>query len=360
MALQQSQLSVLLVEDNPGDAKLVEHHLDAAVTDQYVDDLTLTHTERLSEGLSVVEEDPVDLLLLDLGLPESTGLDTVDRVLDADPGVPIIVLTGLADRDTSVEAIARGVQDYLPKDDLDSDRLIRSLRYALERHEQEQRLQRQTEQMEFFNRILRHDMLNGMNVIQARGELLAADLEGEQAAFAETICEWSDDIIDLTEKIRAILETLTAESDPELHAVDLAPMAESAATRARSLGASVDVSVPEGLSVRAGPLLEDVLSNLTTNAAEHGGEDVSVTLTAEAVGNRVDVTVADDGTGLSATDAEWIFDRGEKGSASGGSGFGLYFVASMVEAYGGSVEADTSDAGGAEFVLDLPSARTFG
>ena len=357
MALEQTHLSVLLIEDNPGDARLVEHHLDTAVTEQYVDDLSLTHVASLDAGIAAAEESAFDVLFLDLGLPESTGLETVDRVVESDLQLPIIVLTGLDDRETSVEAISRGAQDYLPKDDLDSDRLIRSLRYAVDRHEQEQRLRRQTEQMEFFNEILRHDMLNGMNVIQARGEFLATDLEGEQQAYAETVVKWSDDIIDLTRKIRAILETLTADGQPDLEAIDLGPILQTAAERAESMGADVSVDVADDLAVRAGPLLEDVLANLTTNAVEHGGEDVTLRVSAEPEGNRVCIRVEDDGPGVSAANEEWIFDRGEKGTESGGSGFGLYFVASMATAYNGSVTVETSEMGGAAFVLDLPSAR---
>jgi len=357
MALEETHLSVLLIEDNPGDARLVEHHLDTAVTDQYVDDLSLTHVESLQAGREALGGGTFDVLFLDLGLPDSTGLETVDRALQADMQLPIIVLTGLDDRETAVEAISRGAQDYLPKDELDSDRLIRSLRYAVERHEQEQALRRQTEQMEFFNQILRHDMLNGMNVIRARGELLAADLDSEQAAHAETIVRWSDDIIDLTQKIRAILETLTADSQPELESATLQPLVEAAADRAESMGAETSVDIPPGLAVRAGPLLEDVLTNLTTNAAEHGGEGIGVDISAEPLGNHVRITVADDGRGIPDDMAGQLFDRGQKGAQSTGSGFGLYFVASMVEAYDGSVTVEPSEDNGAKFLLTLQSTR---
>ena len=359
MALEQSTLSVLLVEDNPGDAKLVERYLDTGVTDQYIDELTFTHVETLTAALDRLDADHFDVLLLDLGLPKSTGLDTVDRIMDADVRVPIIVLTGLDDSDTAIEAIKRGAQDYLSKDKLDSDRLIRAMRYAIERYEQEQALQRQTEQMAFFNQILRHDMLNGMNVILARGEMLEANLDGDEQAYAETIVEWSDNIIDLTDKIRNVLETLTEDTEHELHAVNVDTVAQVAAERARSMGGTVDVDVPDGLAVRADSLLEDVLSNLTTNAVEHGGDDVEIELSASHEGNRIAVCVADDGPGIPEDDRQQLFERGHKGSSSTGSGFGLYFVASMADAYDGEVTVEESDAGGAAFCLTLPAARQF-
>ncbi|QCC52156.1 hybrid sensor histidine kinase/response regulator [Halapricum salinum] len=359
MALQESHLSVLLAEDNPGDARLVERYLETAQRDQFVDEYSLTHVEDLAAGLERLGAGHFDVLLLDLGLPGSTGIDTLDRAVAADPPAPIVVLTGFDDGETALEAIKRGAQDYLPKDDLDSDRLIRAIRYAIERHDQEQRLQRQTEQMEFFNQILRHDMLNGMNVIRARGDILAEQLEGEQATQADTIVDWSDDIIDLTEKVRSILTTLTDDESRDLRPVDLEPVATAAAERARSMGATVGIDVPDDLSVRADGLLEDVLANLTTNAVEHGGAAVTAEISATRTEHRAVVRVEDDGSGIPEDERDRIFERGQKGAGSTGTGFGLYFVDSMLDAYGGSVSIEESDLGGAAIVLELPTPREY-
>jgi len=202
------QLDVLLVEDNPGDARLVEHQLNSPAVAHFVDDVTISHVE----SLAPVDERSgaaYDVVLLDLGLPESTGLATLDRATEIIEGVPIIVLTGMQDREMAVEAINRGAQDYLPKADLDGDRLVRALRYAVVRSRQQRAIQRQTDQMDFFNSILQHDILNGMNVIRARGEFLEETLDSEEREYASTIVQWSDDLIELTEKVRSVLETVT-------------------------------------------------------------------------------------------------------------------------------------------------------
>jgi len=347
-------LNLLLAEDNPGDAKLVEHHLSRSDAYGFVDDIALTHVESLAEA-ERCDTERYDLLLLDLGLPESTGLETLDRAAETFVDLPILVLTGMQDRETSMAAIQRGAQDYLPKSELDGDRLLRALRYAIVRSRQQRTLQRRKDQMEFFNSILQHDMLNGMNVIQARGELLADRLEGDDREYAKTIVKWSDDIIDLTEKVRSVLKTLSEDGMTEIERRALGEVLDGAADRARRVSddCTVDNHV-EDIHVAADELLEDVFGNLFLNAVEHAGEDVSVDVTATVEDVFVRVRIADDGPGVPPEQRRRIFQRGEKGSGSSGTGFGLYFVDSMVESYGGTIWVEESDRGGAAFVIELP------
>jgi signal transduction histidine kinase len=349
-----TQLDVLLVEDNPGDAKLVRHHLNGPEAIHFADDVSVTHVESL-EAVEETDTDAHDVLLLDLGLPESSGLSTLDRAGEMVDGLPIIVLTGIDDRQKSMRAIDRGAQDYLPKSELDGNRLIRSLRYAVLRARQQRALRRRRDQMEFFNSILQHDMLNGMNVIRARGEILERELEGDNREYAATIVDWSDDIIDLTEKVRSVLKTLSEDGMTEMHQRDLTGVLDAAADRARATSPECTVNNHvTDIDVAADELLEDVFGNLFLNAVEHGGDDVTIDVTASVGDVVVTVHIADDGPGIPHGQRRRVFERGEKGSESSGTGFGLYFVDSMVASYGGNIWIAESDAGGAEFVIELP------
>jgi PAS domain S-box-containing protein len=129
-------IKVLLVEDNPGDARLIREMLKEAATAQF----ELVHVVRLDEALKLLGEASFDVLLLDLTLPDSQGLDTFFGVHSQAPGVPIVVLTGLADEVVGVESVKGGAQDYLVKGQVDSHLLARSLRYAIERKQAEERL----------------------------------------------------------------------------------------------------------------------------------------------------------------------------------------------------------------------------
>ena len=122
-------LSILLVEDNPGDARLIEAYLGNGNRGR----MELRTCERLSEALDLVRRQPPDAVLLDLGLPDSRGLETIDRLAAHTDGVPVIVLTGRYDEEVALQAIQRGAQDYLPKGGFDEELLIRTIRYAVER-----------------------------------------------------------------------------------------------------------------------------------------------------------------------------------------------------------------------------------
>jgi PAS domain S-box-containing protein len=129
-----------LIEDNPGDARLVSEALiDADSVDRFQMP-ELNWVAELTEGLKQLQAEPVDVVLLDLSLPDSHGLPTVSRVKEQFPNVPVVVLTGLRDEFVAVEALHIGAQDYLVKSQIDGPMLLRSIRYALERVRTEQQL----------------------------------------------------------------------------------------------------------------------------------------------------------------------------------------------------------------------------
>jgi len=130
MNKQSEIIRVLLVEDNPGDARLIWEMLAEAGTNKF----ELAHVERLSEAIKRLAEGGIDVVLLDLSLPDEHGLDTVDRVCTAVPHVPVVVLTGLDDETLAIKAVQEGTQDYLVKGQMDSSLLMRAIRYAIERH----------------------------------------------------------------------------------------------------------------------------------------------------------------------------------------------------------------------------------
>lgn len=123
---------------------------------------------------------------------------------------------------------------------------------------------------------------------------------------ADGILDWSSNIIELTEKVRTVLDTLTSDEQPDLRPVSLASVVEEEVGRVDAMAGVREIAV--------------------------------------------------DGPGVPESQRDAVFDRGAKGSGSSGTGFGLFFVASMTDIYGGDVRIEDSDAGGAAFLLDLPAA----
>ena len=125
--------TVLLVEDNPGDARLLREMFN----EQGSHETELTCVASMSEAEKHLAEHPVDIILLDLGLPDAQGLGAIRRAHAAAPRVPLVVLTGLDDESLAAQAIQEGAQDYLIKSQLDTygttRGLLRALRYAIER-----------------------------------------------------------------------------------------------------------------------------------------------------------------------------------------------------------------------------------
>ncbi len=130
---KQAPIVVLLVEDNPGDARLLKELLVDAVDFEH----RFLHTERLSDALDTMERSPVDVLLLDLTLPDANELAGLRRVRAERPVVPIVVLTGQKDERLAIDAMKAGAQDYLVKNEADPTNVARAIRYAVERSRSE-------------------------------------------------------------------------------------------------------------------------------------------------------------------------------------------------------------------------------
>src|SRR6476646_7331081 len=122
------RLSVLLVEDDRGDALLVEELIaDAAA------DITCSWAPTVTDAERELTTTHPDCVLLDLNLPDANGIAALERIKNADPNIPIVVLTGLNDEHFGISAVASGAQDYLVKGRVDPETLRRSLLYAIER-----------------------------------------------------------------------------------------------------------------------------------------------------------------------------------------------------------------------------------
>jgi signal transduction histidine kinase len=136
-------ISVLFIEDNPGDARLVQEALKGTSDPAY----RVEWVESLSSGLAHLADGGIDVLLLDLGLPDSQGLAALTLIRHLAPAVPVVVLSGTDDEQLAVEAVREGAQDYLVKSHADHYLLTRSLRYAIERKRADEALRESEERL---------------------------------------------------------------------------------------------------------------------------------------------------------------------------------------------------------------------
>jgi PAS domain S-box-containing protein len=134
--MTKSPMTILLIEDNPGDARLIREMFRGPTSHP----TSITHVTSMHEAETHVADHPMDIILLDLGLPDTQGLGAVRRTHLAAPHVPLVVLTGVDDESLAMKALQEGAQDYLVKGQIEEAGLIRALRYAIERKALEEQL----------------------------------------------------------------------------------------------------------------------------------------------------------------------------------------------------------------------------
>lgn len=170
-------ISVLLVEDNLAEARLLQEVLKGTALNHF----QLVHVQRLQDAFKQLQTQTFAVALLDLTLPDSTGLDSLDALIAQMPSLPIVVLTNTNDEDLAVEAVRHGAEDYIVKRHINQELLVRSLRYAIERKQNaealretneilEQRVQERTAELKAANKLLRQE-IEARQRVQRRLEL---------------------------------------------------------------------------------------------------------------------------------------------------------------------------------------------
>jgi two-component sensor histidine kinase/CheY-like chemotaxis protein len=161
--MKKRQINVLLIEDNPGDVNLIKKML-GEETDTFC---KIDYVNRLDAGLKRLAESDIDVVLLDLGLPDSQGLDTFIKVHKEKTDVPIVVLTGLEDTELGVKTVKKGAQDYLVKGQVDGKPLIRAVRYAIERKRAEELSRASLREKEVLLQEIHHRVKNNLQIISS-------------------------------------------------------------------------------------------------------------------------------------------------------------------------------------------------
>ncbi|WP_436935306.1 ATP-binding protein [Halovenus marina] len=358
--MQVDSLDVLLVEDNPNDARLIRRHLTQADSALLPDEVTVRHEQTLNAGSDWIEQNEVDLVLLDLGLPETSGVETFHRLDNCIATTPVVVLTGLQDEQAALELLQQGAQDYLTKGAMNREALVKSVRYALERQERETEVRTTKDQLEVLNRILRHDISNDVQVLELWGERLAEQVDDEHESDLRRILRTTDRIRELTQNSREYMRIATEQSDIETELIRLDQYLREEVQKARTRypGAEFELRDPlPQLSVAANGMLSSVFRNLLNNAVQHNEGAPHVEISVEADDESVHVSIADDGPGIPDERKAEVFGKGERGLRSEGTGIGLYIVNTVVTEFDGDTQILDNDPTGAIISLELNRAE---
>jgi signal transduction histidine kinase len=370
--MNQKPLQVLLVEDSAGDVSLIRAMLKRDGPASF----ELTHMVFMSDAEAHLAKGGVDLVLLDMGLPDAHGLDSLRRAHAAAPGVPLIVMTGLEDEALAAEAMAEGAQDYMIKGQIESRALPRALRHAIERHRMQTEADIAREhQVQFKDEFLSHvshELRSPLTAIRLFVTILmdklAGELNLEQAQYLETILRnvkqlqsMIDDLFEVSGiqagKLRIELQ-LTSASDAIVYAVNTLQGAASA--KHIALSSEIESRLPV---VFADPTrLRQVLIILVDNAIKFTPANGTVKVHAcvdKEDPRRLVMDVSDSGPGISPEMSERIFERLVQASDPGtagrkGLGLGLFICKELVTQQGGQIRATCDPGQGAVFTVTLP------
>jgi len=239
------------------------------------------------------------------------------------------------------------------------DRLLFSIVHDVTERERNRRtLERQNEQLELLNRVVRHDIRNDMSVIINYAELLRDHVDDAGAEHLDTLAEHSEHVVELTRTVRELMETMLGEDASEHGSVDLARVLRSEIEDLDAghddVSVTVDTPLPD-VSVRGNEMLSSVFRNVLANAVTHNDKDEpAITVRAETTADAARVHIADNGPGIPASQREEIFGKGEHGIDSPGTGLGLYLVHTFVDQFGGEVWVTDNEPTGAVFHVELP------
>jgi signal transduction histidine kinase len=374
-------LRIGLVEDNAGDARLIHEMLREPPITQF----RLTHTTRVDELLESLSRDPIEVLLLDLGLPDSQGMATFHRINDRAPGLPIVIFSGADDEQLASEAVSCGAQDYLVKGRINSFLLKRAIRYAMERKRAEEeirRLNRELEhrvaqrtaqllaankELEAFSYSVSHDLRAPLRHIEGYVGMLQRATRGvldEKAErYLETIGAASVEMGQLIDDLLAFSRS-GAETVSEVE-VDLTPLLDEViqrmqmGTRDRNITWNI---LPLPTVIGDPAMLRQVLANLLDNAVKYSrGRDhalIEVGSAGEEDGRCI-VFVRDNGAGFDMRQYDklfGVFRRLHRAEDFEGTGIGLATVRRIIERHGGRAWAEGEVDGGATFFFTLQEA----
>ncbi|ELY50181.1 hybrid sensor histidine kinase/response regulator [Natronolimnohabitans innermongolicus] len=355
MATTETGTRLLLVEDNHDDARFVERlirerqsTLDRERADSPIEITAIRHVDRLAAALEHLETAAVDVILLDLMLPDSRGLETIERVVEYAPDVPIVVLTGQNETEVGVEAIQRGAQEYLSKGSVTGETILRTVRYAIERSRNQRRLVDRNHRLAVLNQIVRQDIRNDLSMIVGLGDQLQnADSPADERAV-ETLLDAARHAVELTDTAAEVIDVISTDG-PNREPCDLYAVLETEVTTLRRKR-DVDVTLARGdagdgpVIVSASPMLGAVFEHLLVNAVDHSERPTpQVTVTVETTPEEATVEIVDDGVGIPDAQKRALVDPDARFDTRSGMGVGLYLVTTLLESMGGTLEVDDND-----------------
>jgi len=352
-------LKALLIEDSPVQAQIIQGDLLEAKGFVF----NIEWVDCLSHGLERLKKGNIDVVLLDLALPDSLGLETFMKVKPQTQAVPVLILTTSDDDQMALEAVRLGAQDYLIKGQVDGKRLARLMRHAIERKRLEQL-------KDEFVGLVSYELGNPLSAIKSSISLVAEEICGSaterQKKPLALALRALDRLRRITDNLLDVAKLEFGRFELHCESFNIVPLVQETCAifqpRAQSKGLTIEVMPgPNNIEVFADKdKITQVLTNLLSNALKFT-EKGSVKVSFENKENEVECRVLDTGPGIAKEDLPKVFNKfqqlGQPTNGEKGTGLGLTICRRIIELHEGNISVESKLGQGTSFIFTIPSRR---
>jgi signal transduction histidine kinase len=385
-------INILLIEDDLAEARLFQELLAQAKSN----DSTLVHVKRLGDALLKLEKCqindiycPFDVILLDLTLPDSEGLDSLPPLMQLSPNLPIVVLTHNNDDELAIEAVRQGAQDYLVKRQINGEILLRSLRYSIERKQALENLRTVNQDLELcveertsqlvkaqeinqfkteFVSMLSHDIRNPLNTIMLATGLLQKNQDKlpqeKKKLHFQLILSAVKNMSKLLDKVSFIGQADAGKIQQQFEPIDLEEFCFQLINEAKLATDEQNINLIFTscgdfckIALWDESLLRHIFGNLLNNAIKYSPAGSTIHFDLINQESCVIFQIQDSGIGISQEDMPHIFEPFQRAQNVGkisGTGLGLAIAKKSVEAHGGQISVSSQEGVGTTFCVTLP------
>ncbi len=371
--MSQKTLRVLLVEDSKGDARLLQEML----AETHAIDCECIHVSSVGDAVETLAAKAIDVVLLDLSLPDSYGLATLDRIKQESTGSPIVVLTGFGDDRAALAAVQEGAQDYLVKGEFDTRTLVRAILYAVERSRAEKGerdrhgLEAALSAMDHLLAVLGHELRTPLTSLRLLTEYLLDENMSTEAQREHHLRAINSEVIRMTTLVNNLLEAARIDSGASQwnwSNVNAAAVCREAIELLEPLHDPAKVQLalevePEDIEFNGDPdAIRRLVVNLVNNALKHTRKGrISILVRRLRYDDKSFITfqVRDTGDGIpdevvKRLGVAFATSVGAVGSlASCGTGLGLTICKRIAAVHGGTLSVSTALHQGSTFTVTL-------
>lgn len=360
----KKHIKVLLIEDNPGDVRLIWEILSEVRNSPFF----LNVADTLLKGLQEIEKSKPDVILLDLSLPDSNGIYTLNRVRDKVKDIPIVVITGFDDEITAIQSLKEGAQDYLVKGRTDADLLKRALLYAIERNRLLMEMEIKDKIKKDFISMVLHEILIPVSIIKSAMWMC----DKKEVITKEEAKKINDIVLNNTTRIFNFLDDL-------INVVELESGKFSISKKATNINELIDRTIKDLFPIAQEKSIEiinentdkeiklnidpvrisQVLAAMLLNAIKYSGEKKQIRVGIKDENLKLVIYIKDEGVGINKKDVDEVFNRffasGEDIKKDKKIGLGLLIAKNIISAHKGEIKVESEGENkGAVFNIILP------